>query len=67
VDFWKITFTDVLVSGVQQGQQQGAHPTETISLAFAEYGVEYQEQDNKGAKKGGPIKHGFNVQKGQKV
>src|SRR5207253_9339867 len=68
VDFLKITLTDVIVSSVSpSGTNQGDTPTESVSLAFAEYKVEYQEQDNKGAKKGGPVIAGFSVQKNAKT
>lgn len=68
VDFLKITLTDVIVSSVSPaGSNSGDAPTESVSLAFAEYKVEYQEQDNKGAKKGGPIIAGFSVQKNAKT
>ncbi len=68
VDFLKITFTDVIVSSVSpSGTNNGDTPNETVSLAFSEYKVEYQEQDNKGAKKGGPVIAGFSVQKNAKT
>lgn len=68
VDFLKITLTDVIVSGVApSGTNDGDTPTETVSLAFAEYKIEYQEQDNKGAKKGGPVIAGFSIQKNTKT
>lgn len=68
VDFLKITLTDVIVSSVSpSGTNSGDTPTESVSLAFAEYKVEYQEQDNKGAKKGGPVIAGFSVQKNVKT
>jgi type VI secretion system secreted protein Hcp len=68
VDFLKITLTDVLVSSVSpSGTNSGDTPSESVSLAFAEYKVEYQEQDNKGAKKGGPVIAGFSIQKNAKT
>jgi type VI secretion system secreted protein Hcp len=68
VDYFKITLTDVLVSSVNpSGNNDGDTPTESVSLAFAEFKVEYQEQDNKGAKKGGPVVAGFSVQKNAKT
>lgn len=68
VDFLKITLTDIIVSNVTpSGSNMGDTPTESVSLAFAEYKVEYQEQDNKGAKKGGPVIAGFSVQKNTKT
>ena len=68
VDFLKITLTDVIVSSVQpSGSNQDDTPSEAVSLAFAEYKVEYQEQDNKGSKKGGPVISGFSIQKNTKT
>lgn len=68
VDFLKITLTDLLVSNVSpSGSNAGDTPTESVSLAFAEFKIEYQEQDNKGAKKGGPIIAGYSVQKNTKT
>jgi type VI secretion system secreted protein Hcp len=68
VDFLKITLSDVIVSSVSpSGTNNDDTPNETVSLAFAEYKVEYQEQDNKGAKKGGPVIAGFSVQKNAKT
>jgi type VI secretion system secreted protein Hcp len=68
IDFLKIKFTDVVVSSVQTGGGAGDElPAETFSLAFAKYEIEYQEQDNKGAKLGGSVKTGFNVQTLKKV
>jgi type VI secretion system secreted protein Hcp len=68
VDFMKITLTDVIVSSVSpSGSNDGDTPVEAVSLSFAEYKVEYQEQDNKGSKKGGPVIAGFSVQKNAKT
>lgn len=68
VDYLKITLKDVLVSAVApSGANNSDTPSESVSLAFAEYSVEYQEQDNKGAKKGGPVIAGFNIQKNTKA
>ena len=68
IDFMKITLTNVIVSSVSpSGSNDSDTPSEAVSLSFAEYKVEYQEQDNKGAKKGGPVIAGFNVQKNVKT
>lgn len=68
VDFFKITLTDVLVSGVSPSGSNGDDtPAESVSLAFASYKVEYQEQDNKGAKKGGPIDVKYSIQQNKKL
>ena len=67
VDFLKITLTDVVISSVQPSGTASDTPMESVTLAFAEFKVEYQEQDNAGAKKGGPITAGYSVQKNAKV
>jgi type VI secretion system secreted protein Hcp len=68
VPFLKITLTDILVSSVAPaGSNNDDTVLEQVALAFAEYKIEYQEQDNKGAKKGGPVISGFNVQKNAKT
>ena len=68
VDYFKLTLTDVIISSVApSGSNGGDTPSESVSLAFAEYKVEFQEQDNKGAKKGGPVVAGFSVQKNKKT
>ena len=68
IPFLKITLNDVIVSAVEpSGQNDGDTPTEMVKLAFREYKVEYQEQDNKGAKKGGPVIAGFDIQKNAKT
>lgn len=68
IPFLKITLNDLIVSSVQpSGNNTGDTPTEVVALAFREYKVEYQEQDNKGAKKGGPVISGFDVQKNAKT
>ena len=65
--FLKLTMTDLLVSSVQVGGGSNDTPMESVTLAFREYKIEYQEQDNKGAKKGGPVIAGFDVQKNKKA
>lgn len=67
VDFFKITLQDVIVSSVSPSGTKDDTPREKVTLAFADYKVEYQEQDNKGAKKGGPVISGFNIQKNAKT
>lgn len=68
VDFLVITLTDLLVSSVSaSGSNQGDTPMEAVSLAFASYKVVYQEQDNKGAKLGGPVEVKFSVQDNKKM
>lgn len=68
VPYLKITLTDVIVSSVTpKGEIKDDVPTEEVTLSFASFKIEYQEQDNKGAKKGGPVIGGFDVQKNKKT
>lgn len=68
VPFFKVTLRDIIVSSVQpSGDTHGDTPSEQVALAFREYEVEYQEQDNKGAKKGSPVISGFDIQKNKKT
>lgn len=68
VDFLTIKLTDVLISSVQpSGTAHGDLPMESVTLAFAAFEVKYQEQDNKGAKKGGEVVAGFNMQENKKM
>lgn len=68
VDFFKVTLTDVVISAVSPtGVSNGDSATESVSIAFAEYKVEYQEQDNAGKPKGGPVIAGYSVQKNAKT
>jgi len=68
VDFLKIELKDVIISSVSpSGSNSGDTPSESVSIAFAEYKIEYQEQDNKGSKKGGPVIAGYSVQKNSKT
>lgn len=68
VNFLVIELTDLLVSSVSPaGSNHGDTPMESVTLAFASYKVVYQEQDNKGAKLGGPIEVKFSVQDNKKL
>ena len=67
-DFLTIKLTDLLISSVQVGSSGGdERPVESFSLNFAKVEVEYQEQDQKGAAKGGPVKAGYDVKLNKKV
>jgi type VI secretion system secreted protein Hcp len=64
IDFLTVTLSNVIVSSVTpSGSNTADTPTESVSLAFAEYRIEYQQQMNDGSKKGGPIEAKFSVQK----
>jgi type VI secretion system secreted protein Hcp len=53
-EFYKVTFTDLLVSSFQVGGSGGSDviPMEQISLNFSKIELAYKEQDSKGGLKG---------------
>src|SRR5215467_7376808 len=55
VEYLKIKLTDILVSGVQEAGHGGDTLTENLTLNFAKFHVDYQEQDEKGKPAGGPV------------
>jgi type VI secretion system secreted protein Hcp len=67
-EFYKITFSDVLVSSFQTGGsgQGDILPTEQISLNFAKVEWEYKPQKPDGTLDG-PIKSGWNMKTNTKV
>jgi type VI secretion system secreted protein Hcp len=67
LEYMKIKLMDILVSGCQFAGQDGDQLTETITLNFAKFQVEYQEQDANGAAKGGPVSTGWDVKANQKL
>lgn len=68
VEYLKIKMTDVLVTNVSTGGSGGEDRlTENVTLNFAKFELEYQEQDEKGAKKGGAVKAGWNMKENVKV
>jgi type VI secretion system secreted protein Hcp len=67
-DFYKITFSDLLVSKFEtsgSANEEGL-PTEAISMNFAKIEYEYKEQKEDGSL-GGPVKTGYDLKKMQKV
>jgi type VI secretion system secreted protein Hcp len=63
--YYKLTMKDVLITSVQTGgSPHDERMTESVSLNFRSYTVVYQEQDEKGAKKGGEVKYGYDIAKG---
>jgi type VI secretion system secreted protein Hcp len=66
VEYLKIKLVDILVSGVQEAGHGSDLLTESLTLNFAKFHVEYQEQDAKG--KGTPGgEMGWDVKANQKV
>lgn len=46
--FYKLRFTEVLISSYQVGGQSGGVPTDQVSLNFAKVELEYEDQKGKG-------------------
>jgi type VI secretion system secreted protein Hcp len=53
VEYLKIKLEDILISGVQFAGHGGDLLSENVTLNFSKFGVEYMEQDEKGAGKAG--------------
>jgi len=49
LEYLKIKLTDILVSGVQEAGHGGEHLSENVTLNFAKFHVEYQEQKPDGS------------------
>jgi len=59
-----IKLKDIIVTSVSGGGSGGEdQQTENVTLNFASFEVEYQPQDNKGAKKGGAILAKYDIAK----
>ena len=66
-EFYKVTFSDILVSSYQSGGGGGdTLPIDSISLNFAKVEKEYKEQKSDGTL-GGAIKAGWNLKTNVKV
>ena len=61
VEYLKITLKEVLVSSHSLGSGGGDQVAENITLNFAQFNMEYQPQDNTGAKKGGAVTGKWNI------
>jgi type VI secretion system secreted protein Hcp len=67
VEYCVFTFKQLIVSSQQISGSQGAVFMESVSLSFAEFKMEYKEQDEKGALSKGAVVGGWNVQTNQPV
>jgi type VI secretion system secreted protein Hcp len=66
LEYLKLKLTDILISGVQTAGHQGDQITENVTLNFAKFHVEYQEQKNDGSgSPGGEM--GWDVKANQKI
>ena len=63
VEYLKIKLNEVLVSSHTFGSSGGDEVMETITLNFAQFNMEYQPQDNTGAKKGGTVTGKWHIPK----
>jgi type VI secretion system secreted protein Hcp len=62
LEYMTIKMTDIMITSVSTGGSGGEDRlTENVSLNFAEFEVKYQEQDPKGAAKGGSVDFKFNI------
>lgn len=68
LEYIKITMKEVIISSLSTGGSGGEDRlTENVTLNFAEFKFEYQEQDEKGKPKGGAKEAGWNIAENVKV
>ena len=66
LEYLKLKLTDILISGVQTAGHQGDKLSESVTLNFAKFHLEYQEQKNDGSgSPGGEM--GWDVKANQKI
>ena len=62
LDYLVIELEDIMITSISTGGSGGEDRlTENVSLNFAKFKIKYQEQDDKGAAKGGSVDFGFNI------
>ena len=61
LEYLKIKLTDILISGVQFAGHGSDLLSENVTLNFAKFQTEYQEQGPDGKAKGGPVLMGWDV------
>jgi type VI secretion system secreted protein Hcp len=67
VEYLKIKLTDILISSVQEAGHGSDLLSESLSINFAKFNVEYQEQGADGKAAGGPVSMGWDVKANQKA
>ena len=64
LDYLKIKLKNVMVTSVSTGGSGGEDRlTENVTLNFSHFSLMYQPQDEKGAKKGGPVEVQYDIAK----
>jgi type VI secretion system secreted protein Hcp len=63
LEYLKVTLNEVLISSHSLGFSGSDQAVENITLNFAQFTIEYQPQDNNGAKKGGVVTGKWNIPK----
>jgi type VI secretion system secreted protein Hcp len=67
LEYWKMTFTDVLITSVSTGGSGGEDKlTENVTLNFAKFQVKYQPQAKDGGPDGGEIEGSWDIVANQK-
>ena len=62
LEYWKMTFTDVLITSLSTGGSGGEDRlTENVTLNFAKFEVKYQPQAKDGGPDGGEITTSWNI------
>lgn len=62
LDYLVIELEDIMITSISTGGSGGEDRlTENVSINFAKFKIKYQEQDDKGAAKGGSVDFGFNI------
>ena len=67
VEYLKIKLSDILISGVQDAGHGGDQLSENVTINFAKFHVDYQEQGPDGKAAGGPVSMGWDVKANQKA
>ena len=67
VEYLKIKLSDILISGVQDAGHGSDLLTENVTLNFAKFHVDYQEQGKDGKAAGGPVSMGWDVKANTKA
>lgn len=65
-EFYKIKFSDILISSVHNNNATGGAPSESVTINFAKIEFDYKDQNTKGAL-GGVVKFGWDVKKNVKI
>jgi type VI secretion system secreted protein Hcp len=67
VEYLKIKISEIIVSGIQHAGHGSELLSESLTLNFAKFHVDYQEQGSDGKAVGGPVSMGWDVKANQKA